>query len=63
MEIQKFEYLENEKSFLDDIRSIFHNFLGLSPSKKKKEKKKKKQGSLALNEKKIPSQIFSKIFA
>ena len=41
MEIQKFEYLENEKSFLDDIRSIFHNFLGLSPSKKKKEKKKK----------------------
>ena len=43
MEIQKFEYLENEKSFLDDIRSIFHNFLGLSPSKKKKKKKKKKK--------------------
>ena len=26
MEIQKFEYLENEKSFLDEIKSIFHSF-------------------------------------
>ena len=26
MEIQKFEYLENKKSFLDEIKSIFHNF-------------------------------------
>ena len=26
-EIQKFEYLENEKSFLDEIKSFFHNFL------------------------------------
>ena len=25
-EIQKFEYLENEKSFLDEIKSIFHSF-------------------------------------
>ena len=25
-EIQKFEYLENEKSFLDEIQSIFHSF-------------------------------------
>ena len=24
--IQKFEYLENEKSFLDEIKSIFHSF-------------------------------------
>ena len=24
--IQKFEYLENEKSFLDDIKNIFHSF-------------------------------------
>ena len=24
---QKFEYLENEKSFLDEIESIFHNYL------------------------------------
>ena len=24
--IQKFEYLENEKSFLDEIKNIFHNF-------------------------------------
>ena len=25
-EIQKSEYLENEKSFLDDIKNIFHSF-------------------------------------
>ena len=25
-EIQQFEYLENEKSFLDEIKSIFHSF-------------------------------------
>ena len=24
--LQKFEYLENEKSFLDDIKNIFHSF-------------------------------------
>ena len=24
--IQKFEYLKNEKSFLDEIKSIFHSF-------------------------------------
>ena len=24
--IQKFEYLKNEKSFLDEIKNIFHNF-------------------------------------
>ena len=24
--LQKIEYLENEKSFLDEIKSIFHNF-------------------------------------
>ena len=27
MEIQKLEYLETEKSFLDEIKSIFHNYL------------------------------------
>ena len=26
MEIQKFDYLENEKSFLDEIKNIFHSF-------------------------------------
>ena len=26
MEIQKFEYLENEKNFLDEIKNIFHSF-------------------------------------
>ena len=25
-EIQKIEYLENEKSFLEEIKSIFHTF-------------------------------------
>ena len=24
--IQKFEYLENEKSFFDEIKNIFHSF-------------------------------------
>ena len=24
--IQKFEYFENKKSFLDEIKSIFHSF-------------------------------------
>ena len=24
--IQKFEYLENKKSFLDEIKRIFHSF-------------------------------------
>ena len=24
--IKKFEYLKNEKSFLDEIKNIFHNF-------------------------------------
>ena len=26
MEIEKFDYLENEKSFFDEIESIFHSF-------------------------------------
>ena len=25
-EIQKFEYLKDEKDFLDEIKSIFHSF-------------------------------------
>ena len=25
--IHKIEYLQNEKSFLDEIKSIFHNYL------------------------------------
>ena len=32
--LQNFEYLENEKSFLDEIRNIFHSFWGLSFDKK-----------------------------
>ena len=30
MEIQNFKYLKNKKSFLDEIKSIFHTFEGLS---------------------------------
>ena len=26
METQKFEYLENEKSYLDEIKIMFHNY-------------------------------------
>ena len=26
-DIQKFEYLQNEKSFLDELKIIFHSFL------------------------------------
>ena len=33
MEIQKLKYLENEKSFLDEIKNIFHLFKGLSVAK------------------------------
>ena len=29
-EHKKIKYLENEKSFLDEIRNIFHSFEGLS---------------------------------
>ena len=33
-EIQIFEYLENEKSFLDEIKNIFHSFEGHSSGEK-----------------------------
>ena len=26
-EMQKFNYVENEKNFLDEVKSIFHNYL------------------------------------
>ena len=29
-EMQKFEYLENEKIFLDEMKSIFHRYLFIS---------------------------------
>ena len=32
MEIQKFEYLENWKSYLDEIKSSFRNYSGVSNS-------------------------------
>ena len=35
-EIQKFEYLENEKSFFDEIKSIFIVFEGLLFGEKNK---------------------------
>ena len=33
-EIQKFEYLENKKSFLDEIKNTFHSFRRLSFAEK-----------------------------
>ena len=39
-EIQKFEYFKNEKSFLDEIKNIFHSFQGLSFGEKQKPDKK-----------------------
>ena len=41
MEIQKFEYLEKEKSFLDEIKNIFHSFWRAIVWWKIKKKKKK----------------------
>ena len=38
--IQKFEYLENEKNFLDEIRNIFIVFKGLSFGEKQRFDKK-----------------------
>ena len=38
MEMPKFEYLENEKSFLDEIKNIFIVFEGLSFGERKKER-------------------------
>ena len=32
--LQKFEYLKNEKSFLDEIKNIFYSFKGLSLGEK-----------------------------
>ena len=40
MEIQKFEYLENEKGFLDEIKTSFIVFEGLSLGEKYKFDKK-----------------------
>ena len=34
--LQKFEYLENKKRFLDEIKNIFHSFKGLSFDEKMK---------------------------
>ena len=40
MEIQKFEYLENKKRFLDEIKTSFIVFVGLSFGEKQKFVKK-----------------------
>ena len=34
--IQKFEYLENKKGFLDEIKNTFYSFKGLSFGEKNK---------------------------
>ena len=43
MEIQKFEYLKNEKGLLDEIKNIFHSFWRLSFGEKQKFDKKNTQ--------------------
>ena len=40
MEIQEFEYLDNEKRFLDEIKSIFRNYFNAVIWLKKKKKRK-----------------------
>ena len=41
---QKFKYFENEESFWDEIKSIFHHFWrGIIEAIKKKQKQKQKQ--------------------
>ena len=40
MEIQEFEYLDNKKSFLDKIKSIFRNYLKVVIWWKKKKNEK-----------------------
>ena len=40
MEIQKFKYLENKKSFLDEIKALFIALEGLSFGEKQKFEKK-----------------------
>ena len=41
LEMQKIEHLENERSFLDEIKSIFHSFWGLSFGEKVKNSRHK----------------------
>ena len=49
MKIQKFEYLKNEKSFLDVIKNIFQKFLkGYQLVKKKIDKKWRTQALLMM---------------
>ena len=46
-QLQKFKFLENKKSFLDKIKSIFHSFWRGIIWWKKKTKKQKKTGTSA----------------
>ena len=41
--IEKFEYLENEKRFLDEIKTIFHNYLRAIIGEKMKNSRRKLQ--------------------
>ena len=41
--IQKFEYLENEKSFLDEIKNIYSFWRAIFRWKKQQQKKKDKK--------------------
>ena len=57
-EIQKFEYLDNEKSFLDELKSILCNYLRAAIWWEKKKKKKKKKGKKRTQDLKVVSAIF-----
>ena len=57
MQIQKYEYLEKENSFLDEIKNIFHNYLKVIVWRKNE-----KQRTQALKKKKgFPSGTLLKI--
>ena len=49
MKIQKFQYIENEKSFLDEIKTFFMVFEGLLYGEKQKFDKKQLTQALTYN--------------
>ena len=57
MEIQKWEYLENEKSFLDEMKNISHSFFKkLSFGEKQKFDKKQQMQTLNTQNKLVKMQ-------
>ena len=56
--MQKYEYIDNEKSFLDEIKKIFIVFEGLSFSGKYKFDKKQRTQALNLKESQTETKPF-----